>query len=94
MEPQVTMRVKSILFGLPMMVVAIGAAGMATACAPHRTVYDSSYNDNHRWDRRERAAYERWEAEQHLRHIEYEQRAIAEQRAYWTWRHNHPDQDR
>lgn len=90
-ETQVIMRLKSLLCAGPLMAAALIAAGVATACAPTRNVYDSSYNDNHRWDRREDAAYRRWEAERHLRHIAYEQRALDEQRAYWAWRHDHPD---
>jgi hypothetical protein len=93
-ETPAPMYLTSVIRGVPLAAAMLVSAGFATACAPTRNVYDSSYNDNHRWDRREDAAYRRWEAEQHLRHIAYEQRVVDEQRAYWTWRHEHPDDRR
>lgn len=77
---------------MPLVVTLLASTVAVAACAPHRNVYDSTYNDNHRWDRHEEAAYRRWEADRQLRDIEYQQRALAEQKAYWEWRHNHPDQ--
>ncbi len=84
-------RMTSLIHGVPLAAAMLVSAGFTMACSPTRNVYDSSYHDSHRWDRREDVAYRQWEAEQHLRHLAYEQRQIDEQRAYWAWRHAHPD---
>jgi len=85
------MRMTELIGGFPLAAAMLVSVGFVTASTPSQYVYDSSHNDNHRWDKREDAAYRRWEAERNLRHIAYEQRVIDEQRAYWTWRHEHSD---
>lgn len=86
------MRLKFLASTIPLAVATALAAGSLAGCAPHRTdYYDSGYNDHHRWDNREDAAYRRWEMEQHMDHIEFNRRAAAEQNSYWAWRHQHPD---
>jgi hypothetical protein len=85
------MRLKFLASAAPLLIAASVVAGSLTACAPHRNeYYDSGYNDHHRWNDREEAAYVRWEQQQHMRHIEFDRRQAAEQNAYWAWRHQHP----
>ena len=85
------MRPNFLLRRAPLIAAAIMATGTLAACAHPVEYEDPVYTDRHRWDVREQRAYERWEAEQRYQHLEYERREAAEQRAYWTWRHNHPE---
>jgi hypothetical protein len=75
-------------------VAGVLATASLGACTHRNNIYDPTYNDTHRWNAREDAAYRRWEAERRLQHDEYSRRAVDQQRAYWTWRHQHPDMDR
>ncbi len=75
----------------PWLVAAVFATASVTACSHNRDIYDSGFNDHHRWDTREDAAYRRWETERQIQHVEYERRNDQDQRAYWTWRHQHPN---
>ena len=54
-------------------------------------VYDEDHRDNHNWDAREAAAYQRWEAERARPHQDFTRRPPDEQKDYWNWRHSHPD---
>jgi hypothetical protein len=85
------MRLKFLLRRAPLMVAGILSTGALAACAHPRDIYDPAYNDTHRWNTREETAYRRWEGERSLQHAEYARRSADEQRAYWTWRHAHPD---
>lgn len=86
------MRLKFLASAVPLAVAAALAAGSLAGCAPHRNdYYDSVNNDHHRWNNREDAAYRRWEAERHMDHIDFDRRPAADQNAYWSWRHQHPD---
>jgi hypothetical protein len=62
-----------------------------TACAVHARYYDSGHSDYHTWNPGERAYYSRWEADTHRTHQDYAKRPEADQRDYWTWRHNQHD---
>jgi len=54
--------------------------------------YDRYHHDYHRWDAREDAAYRHWmEAERHRRYVDYSHLRAEDQRAYWAWRHDHPN---
>jgi len=55
-------------------------------------VYDPGYQDYHVWDAHEGAYYQRWESETHRDHRNFKKRDAGEQKEYWTWRHNHPDE--
>ena len=57
---------------------------------PQVTVVDTAHGDTHKWDEREAAAYQRWEAENTKPHQEYANRRPEEQSDYWNWRHTHP----
>jgi hypothetical protein len=90
MESQIIMRPKFLVARAPLVMAALLSGGALTACAHPSNTYDSRYEDQHRWNRREDAAYRRWEMERHYRHIDYQRRVAEEQRAYWYWRHQHP----
>jgi uncharacterized protein YecT (DUF1311 family) len=56
----------------------------------NKRYYDKNHKDYHTWDRNEDRAYQRYQAEHH------EKRAFAQlnsrqQSAYFSWRHNNPD---
>jgi hypothetical protein len=74
-------------------IAASGIASMSFVACSHPRYYDDTVNnDRHRWDSREERAYRRWEAEQRMEHVAYERRAADQQRAYWNWRHSHPNE--
>jgi hypothetical protein len=57
-----------------------------------RRVYDAEHKVYHNWDDHEDVAYRRWFEERHVTYVEYEKLKDKDQRAYWKWRHDHPDQ--
>jgi hypothetical protein len=85
------MRINSLIRGAPLIVAGIFATASLASCSHPVEYYDPVYSDRHRWDDRESLAYGRWETEQRYQHIEYERRPVDEQRAYWNWRHAHPE---
>jgi hypothetical protein len=86
------MRLKFLASAIPLVVAAALAAGSLTGCAPHRNdYYDSVNNDHHSWNSHEEVVYRGWETNQHMDHVTFNRRAPAEQNAYWSWRHQHPD---
>jgi hypothetical protein len=54
-------------------------------------VYDSHHKDYHNWDDHEDRAYRRYLTEKHYEYVEYQKQNSRRQRAYWDWRHSHPD---
>ncbi len=88
------MRLKFELSRLPIVVAGMLAAGSIAACSHPNSYYDTAYNDYHPWNSSEQIAYRRWETDRQIAHVEYVQRSAEDQRAYWTWRHAHPDADR
>jgi hypothetical protein len=56
-----------------------------------RRYYDRDHRDYHRWDAREDARYRQWRAERHAAYRPFHKVKRAQQRAYWKWRHEHPD---
>jgi hypothetical protein len=53
--------------------------------------YDAEHRDYHEWNANEDRAYHRyWEDRRH-RYIDWERANAAQRRAYWHWRHEHPD---
>jgi len=74
---------------------AVLAAPLITAgCAVHGTyrTYDPYYHDYHRWDDHEAVYYHQWVVENHKPDRDYRKLNHDEQKQYWEWRHNHPDQ--
>jgi hypothetical protein len=67
---------------------------MFNGCTGHASdqVYDPAYHDNHKWDSNENERYRRWEAETRRDHRDLQKRNSDEQKEYWTWRHNPPDE--
>lgn len=72
--------------------VAMASSVMIAGCSARVTtgyrVHDDYYNDDHVWDSNEVAFYGRWEGETHRAHVDFRHRPAAEQKEYWTWRHN------
>ncbi len=57
--------------------------------------YDRERKEYHNWDAREDSAYRRWmKDERHAKYRPFEKLKAKEQREYWNWRHEHPDNDR
>jgi hypothetical protein len=72
--------------------VAFAAARPQEASVQVR-VYDRDHKDYHNWDDREDHAYRAYLIENHRSYREYGRQNRAQQRAYWNWRHEHPDHD-
>ena len=58
-----------------------------------RRYYDRDYRDYHRWDNREDGRYRYWGTERHEVYRPFYKLKRSEQRAYWKYRHEHPDRD-
>jgi hypothetical protein len=66
--------------------VAVGADD------PHdKRYYDRAGRDYHIWNDQEDRAYRVYLGEQHREYREFETANITQQRAYFRWRHQHPD---
>lgn len=76
---------------LPVMVLYVGLM-LGAACAPPPRYYDAAYGDYHTWNQPEVGFYAQWEVETHRPHQDFGKRSAGEQKEYFTWRHNH-DQD-
>lgn len=74
--------------------ISLSASGLA--CAHHYyRAYDPYYTDYHVWNGDEEVYYQRWAVENHHDpHRDFRRLPAAEQKEYWTWRHNHGDHDR
>jgi hypothetical protein len=57
----------------------------------NRRYYDRDHRDYHDWDDREDSRYRRWRTERHEAYRPFHKVKRAEQRMYWNWRHEHPD---
>ena len=59
----------------------------------HHRYYDRERHDWHEWNEHENRAYRHWlmEERREQRYREYQRLKAEEQRAYWNWRHTHPD---
>src|SRR5580704_16684393 len=58
-----------------------------------RRYYDRDYKDYHRWDNREDGRYRSWGTERHEVYRPFYKLHRDQQRAYWKYRHEHPDRD-
>jgi hypothetical protein len=80
----------SALFG----VILISGTMTPTALrADDRKYHDSEHNDEHAWNSHEEKAYKSWAKENHRKYVNFSKLRQEDQRAYWNWRHNHPDAD-
>jgi len=59
----------------------------------HNRVYDRAHNDYHNWDDNEDRFYRQYLTEKHKTYRVFAELKEKEQRAYWNWRHGHPDHD-
>jgi hypothetical protein len=55
--------------------------------------YDRDHRDYHNWDDNEDRSYRVYLGERHREYHPFVQIRVKEQRAYWSWRHSHPDHD-
>jgi hypothetical protein len=55
--------------------------------------YDRDHKDYHEWNEGEDRAYRHWLETRHHAYVEWGKTKEAEQRAYWSWRHDHPGND-
>jgi hypothetical protein len=76
-----------------LLAAAMASAMAGLACEHHYyRVYDPYYTDYHVWDNNEVVYYNQWAAETHRDpHRDFRKLPPAEQKEYWTWRHNHGD---
>lgn len=81
-----------------LLLAAIFTSSLAgIACSEHHAyrVYDPYYTDYHTWNGDEVVYYNRWSDETHRdRNRDFRKLPPEEQKEYWTWRHNHGDQDK
>ena len=59
---------------------------------PDRRYYDRDGRDYHTWDDHEDRAYRVYLGEQHRDYREFHRVRPVQQREYFRWRHEHPDQ--
>ena len=78
--------------------ILIGASLLVTVTVTPRALraddkkyHDADHNDDHTWNKNEEKAYRRWEKENHRKHIDFAKAKEEDQKAYWAWRHEHPD---
>jgi hypothetical protein len=85
-------RVSKHLLSAALAIAVASPALMMTGCAARvgvgYRVYDPGYADYHVWDNNEAGYYARWEGETHRDHRDFRKRPAAEQKEYFTWRHN------
>lgn len=55
--------------------------------------YDRDHKDYHNWDDNEEHHYRQYLVERHREYHPFLEINVKEQRAYWNWRHSHPDHD-
>jgi hypothetical protein len=55
---------------------------------------DRAHHDSHEWNDREDQAYKRYLRERRKKDHDFEKASKREQKDYWNWRHNHPDEER
>ncbi len=53
--------------------------------------YDKQARDYHKWDDHEDRAYRAYLGEQHRDYRDFHKTKSAQQREYFRWRHEHPD---
>jgi Ni/Co efflux regulator RcnB len=56
-------------------------------------VYDRDHKDYHNWDDNEDRSFRVYLGERHREYHPFVEMKQKEQRAYWNWRHSHPDHD-
>jgi hypothetical protein len=69
----------------------IAPVAMKAADRPDRRYYDRDGRDYHTWNNQEDRAYRVYLTEQHRNYREFRRVKTVDQRAYFRWRHDHPD---
>ncbi len=59
----------------------------------HTRYYDRYHHDYHEWNDREDRSYRVYLGQRHRQYREFHRESRRNQRAYWNWRHSHPDRD-
>jgi hypothetical protein len=67
------------------------AAPLPQDAAVQVRVYDRDHKDYHNWDDREDHVYRQYLTDNHRAYRTYDHQNRSTQRAYWNWRHEHPD---
>jgi hypothetical protein len=60
----------------------------------HNRFYDHEHRDYHNWNDNEDRSYRVYLVERHREYHPFVKLRVSQQRAYWNWRHHHPDHDR
>jgi hypothetical protein len=55
--------------------------------------YDADRKDYHQWNEAEQRAWHHYWEEQRHAAIDWQRANEEQRRAYWRWRHEHPDRD-
>ena len=58
-----------------------------------KRVYDRDHKDYHNWDSNEDQHYRQYLVERHREYQPFLEVKVKDQKAYWNWRHAHPDHD-
>ncbi len=75
-----------------LLAAACASTALGTGCVAGVGLYDPVYHDRHRWDDREDRAYRRYLSDREEKYGAFRSRSADDQRDYWRWRHEHPDQ--
>jgi hypothetical protein len=88
---------KSLLISSLFLTAALVAPAAITANAAPQSVsirvYDRDHKDYHNWDDREVHSYNLFRGDHPKYNVTFSKTNHREQRAYWNWRHEHPDHD-
>lgn len=69
------------------LLISIASAG----CAGRVRVYDADHSDYHNWNHDEDVRYRAYLNEHHEGYRDYNKLNKDQQKDYWNWRHDHPD---
>lgn len=85
------MRRFSVLSALLVGASLIAPVATQAANHPDKRYYDKQAHDYHTWNGQEDRAYRVYLTEQHQTYREFQRTKPVQQRAYFKWRHQHPD---
>jgi len=71
--------------------VSVTAAAAPQTASVQIRVYDKDHKDYHNWDDNEDRAYRGYLTDQHITYRAYDKQNSKTQKAYWNYRHSHPD---
>jgi hypothetical protein len=58
-----------------------------------KRVYDKQHKGYHDWNESEDKAWHQYLDNNHHAYVDYDKANSRQQKAYWNWRHEHPDSD-